>query len=460
MYIEMRNAINKALNDGKKKFVIYPFGEQGRIFKEILNNEFGIQEEFIIDNNINFTTERIYRLKELTPKMLESYTIFLVSDNLDIYFQLRSQISKVVQNKNIIDVLLGDINTFNFIKDKAQTKKNIKVIFNQLLRYEGGKSFNTIGKNTGNFVYMEAAKEQLHYDIEVRMTQEWTKEKMGKSNVSAIMPASNFINSETVWYEDLIPILENSDMQFTLVGLGAQASFDETPKEVISKLSDKQKYFFQLAGEHTNTIGVRGEFTAECLNKMEINNVEVIGCPSFFQYAKKYPKLQLPKLDKVLYTADSSKRKIYTLAEQTNAMLIGQHGRDADYAVGKSIFFDDFEQWSEFILREEFTFAFGSRFHGNMMALRNKVPTIWVVHDWRTLELVQYLGLPYINYYDEKFKNMKYVEELVEYCNYSNVYKMYPQLYEQYCSFIRRNFDKEFRREVSYAKGINCNSGI
>lgn len=448
MYGEMRNAINKALNDGRKKFIIYPFGEQGQRFKEILNNEYGITEEFVIDNRAEASEEHIRRLKKLTPQMLENHTVFLVSDNLDIYFQLRNQLLELIPKKNVIDVLLGQINTFDAVKEKVQEGKNIKVIFNQLLRYEGGKTFNTIGKNTGNLVYMEAAKEHLNYDIEVRMTSEWMKEGLGKSNVSSIMPASNFIDSETVWYEDLIPILENTDMQFTLAGLGAQASFDETPKEVILKLSDKQKYFLHLASEHTATIGVRGEFTAECLKGMGINNVELIGCPSFYQYLGNYPVLQLPRLDKVLYTADQSKRKVYTLAAQVNSCLICQHSGDAGCVGGKSIFFDDFKGWSEFITNENFTFAFGSRFHGNMMALRSKVPTVWVVHDWRTLELVRYLGLPYINYGDGKFRNMKHVEELLEYCDYSGVYKRYPKLYKKYCGFIRKNFDRDFGREV------------
>ena len=34
--------------------------------------------------------------------------------------------------------------------------------------------------------------------------------------------------------------------------------------------------------ERTNTIGVRGAFTAECLDLMGIHNYRIIGCPSMF----------------------------------------------------------------------------------------------------------------------------------------------------------------------------------
>ena len=37
----MRNAIKEALSNNKSNFAIYPFGMQGRIFKEILNRKFG-----------------------------------------------------------------------------------------------------------------------------------------------------------------------------------------------------------------------------------------------------------------------------------------------------------------------------------------------------------------------------------------------------------------------------------
>ena len=150
-----------------------------------------------------------------------------------------------------------------------------------------------------------------------------------------------------------------------------------------------------------------------------------------------------PKADRILYTADRTKRAIYDLAKQPNCQLICQNYEDTQ---GVPTIFYTAAEWNQYICDSHFSFAFGSRFHGNMMALRNKIPALWLVHDWRTLELVQYLGLPYINYYSDKFRKMKYIEELFEYCDYSEVYRRYPKLYRQYCDFIRKNFDENFRR--------------
>lgn len=444
MYSEMHNAIQKALNDGRKKFVIYPFGRQGQIFKQILNKEYHICEEFIIDNQRNAEYEQIYTLMELTPQMLERHTVFLVSDNFEIYFQLRSQLFEYISRENVIDVLMGEVNTFDVGMEKVRKAQGMKVIFNQLLLCKDGKTINSVGENIGNFVYMESVKEMLDYDIETVITSEWARDRLGTGNVVSIMPASNFISPSETWYEAFIPVFENTDMKFTMVGLGAQASFDETPKDIVSKLSNKQKYFFNLASEHARTIGVRGEFTAECLNEIGIKNVEVIGCPSFYQYSSGYPVLPAPTIDRILYNADLTKKKVYALAEQPDACLICQTNTDVEVVKGQNKSFDNFKDWNKFIQSGNFTFAFGSRFHGNMMALRNKIPTVWVVHDWRTLELVRYLGLPHINYYDKEFQNMRHVEELLEYCNYNMVYQEYPKLYEKYRQFIRKNYDASF----------------
>lgn len=49
-YQKIRNGIEGALAIGKRKFIIYPFGEYGDLTKHILNETFGIHEDYIIDN--------------------------------------------------------------------------------------------------------------------------------------------------------------------------------------------------------------------------------------------------------------------------------------------------------------------------------------------------------------------------------------------------------------------------
>ena len=90
---KIRNAIKKAIADGRKDFVIYPYGKQGRLFKNILNNEFGIKEALIIDNGLKDNkNDNVKRFDEINPAFFSKCTVFIVSDNTQIFWSVRSQI--------------------------------------------------------------------------------------------------------------------------------------------------------------------------------------------------------------------------------------------------------------------------------------------------------------------------------------------------------------------------------
>lgn len=317
------------------------------------------------------------------------------------------------------------------IAEHIMSGKRMRVLFTLVTNPVDG-DINSVGYNTGNLVFTESIKKNVEFDLETSWSDVWSD--FGKKNVFSIMAASNFINPTTTWIETLIPVLEKSDMHFTFAGLGAQGRLEDLPRDIVGALSERQKYFFKLVSERANIIGVRGEFTADCLEKMGIKNVDIIGCPSFYLQNDNCFLIKEPALERVLCTAAQNKHKIYSLAETVDSQIIKQV-----YSDGKKedpIFFD-FYKWESYIQRNNFTFAFGSRFHGNMMALRNGVPALWITHDWRTLELVRYLKLPYLEY--AQLQKVKHVNELIELCDYSALYAAYPELLKKYKAFIKLN---------------------
>ena len=427
----MYSAIASALDTGKSKFIIYPYGARGGRFKRILNADYGIQEIAVIDENAKSMDVNIIHMDQMDSEDYRDCYIFVVSDHSEIWFELRKNLLRYVSPDHIIDI---------FPRIKIETVKKmidgerISVLFNPVL-HPKKDDMGSVGLNTGNLVFAEAIKENYVFDIESVLSREWIQYDVGR-NVFAVFSASNFINPGATWIEGLIPILEKTKMNMTFAGLGAQGNLDDLPSDIVDSLSEKQIYFFKMVSERANSIGVRGEFTAACLEKMGIRNIDIIGCPSFFQYKTTYPIIQSASTQKILYTTDIRKERIYSLVKNENAELVRQ-----EYSDGKEedpLFFD-FYEWDRYIQKQEYTFAFGSRFHGNMMALRNKVPTLWLTHDWRTLELVRYLKLPYLDYHGEVFKNIKHVEELIEYCDYNNLYKEYPKLLKKYVDFIKLN---------------------
>ena len=99
--------------------------------------------------------------------------------------------------------------------------------------------------------------------------------------------------------------------------------------------------------------------------------------------------------------------------------------------------FFSLEEWKDYLRSNNFSFSFGMRFHGNMVAHLCGIPSLWIVHDSRTRELIETLKLPSIDYDD--LPQYKYIEELVEQCDYSEMYKNYRTLYKEYVSYLNEN---------------------
>ena len=149
------------------------------------------------------------------------------------------------------------------------------------------EKFMMVGFNTGNLVFSNAVKEQIEFEKELWPDSSYQFEAGDKY----LFPCANILCASAHWIEYLSDIIEKQDAEVVLAGLGAQGEFRDKPKDIVGKLSDKQKRFFKMVSERSKSIGVRGEFTAECLDVLGINNIRIIGCPSAYRYMRgNYPK--------------------------------------------------------------------------------------------------------------------------------------------------------------------------
>ncbi len=106
----MKDKIIKALkyyiDKGVKDFVIYPYGNYGKITKSILNNEFGIKEKYVVDNYINDQdVKTVEYLKEDYGK--SNFKIIIAVDpvSMKTSTEVHREISSFADNDRIIDVL-------------------------------------------------------------------------------------------------------------------------------------------------------------------------------------------------------------------------------------------------------------------------------------------------------------------------------------------------------------------
>lgn len=332
------------------------------------------------------------------------------------------------------------------------------------------------GGNTGNLVFTESVKKQVEYGKVIWVNPTALK---GVENPAVIIPSANFIREgDTEMVSNLIRFLENTDCPVTAAGLGAQAEEGVSPAELVEKLTETHIRAFKMLSERAVTIGVRGEYTAECLRQMGIHNVRIIGCPSFyFRKGGRSHRLKIPSLRKVQMTVtpgDVRESMILELGMKADAfwlmqmlserpelalertawdteteaemcglregcfgtLSVGEHDL-WEYMRRKCRMFFDMPSWERFYDEEDITFAFGSRFHGNMAAFHSGVTTLWIVHDTRTRELVETLHLPYMDY--AGLEQIRDPRELMERCDYRDYENHYEGLYRQYNEFLEEN---------------------
>lgn len=103
-YWKIRNAIEQALNSGKHNFIIYPYGECGVVAKQILNESFGIKEEYIVDNRLSLFNKNIKNIDFCKDLDREQYTVLFTCENRDLYFEVLQDLEQCFAKENIVEI--------------------------------------------------------------------------------------------------------------------------------------------------------------------------------------------------------------------------------------------------------------------------------------------------------------------------------------------------------------------
>lgn len=325
------------------------------------------------------------------------------------------------------------------------------------------------GHNTGNVCFCDAVLEQFNicrrvwcYDIDLK-----------DDNSVYIIPAANWISEKSSVLKDIMLKLEKTNVKLLILGLGVQMGEDLTPKRFIKRLPEETVKALKILGEHTVSIGVRGGVTAEVLDLLGIHNYEIIGCPSFYEQYRLYKGVRLKEAsskDSVLgiKPGNEIQHKLIEMAYLAGSSLILQgmddlpltliYGKDIEkrhvrvkfpgldwsanqlkqFIMNNGKIFYTRKSWSEFLINENKSFSFGSRFHGNMMAFSNGIKALWVRHDIRINEMVEAMKLPNIK--KDELKNIGTVDDLIDSCCYDKSFeKNYIEMSRRYISFLERN---------------------
>lgn len=302
--------------------------------------------------------------------------------------------------------------------------------------------------NTGNFLHGFAARyivgehQNVHAYMDSVTDEIAEKLRSELSHIAFVAANSIRVGDKTslvLSHKKLSDAFEKLQLPIIVFGLGAQAPIGQSISE--SFVAPETKRLLSVISHHAPKIAVRGEFTADLCKHLGVDNVEVIGCQSCF--ISRRSDFRLPELigppsaERTVVNITSPEPEIRLMKEAlaSNSTFIGQTER-FEYEISKiehlksvedipsevlslirpgllrafrsnRIDFKDYHEWVKKSFyqfysmppwfkkfKEGYDACIGTRFHGNMTAMQAGVPSLWIVHDSRTQEFCDYLGLP------------------------------------------------------------------
>lgn len=140
------------------------------------------------------------------------------------------------------------------------------------------------GWNTGNIVWYEGVKGAVAYDYEIYVHDSLGNTDGEEGETTYICPMANILRLDHRGLDFIAEkYLESDTDRIVMIGLGANLTSEvDTPRKLMDLMPKERVRAMQKIGERSVSIGVRGEFTAECLELIGVNNYRIIGCPSFY----------------------------------------------------------------------------------------------------------------------------------------------------------------------------------
>lgn len=355
---------------------------------------------------------------------------------------------------------------------------------------------NLVGSNIGNMLFpysicrcLMTEDVEIHTMVVQNHFSERIIKKINETYDCFVLPFANaFRVSFMKELQVTTRLVKQLNIPCIVVGIGAQANLDKMPDNV--ELAAAVKEFVKAILEKSAKIGLRGEFTADFLERLGFQrerDFTVIGCPSMYLYGGKLPemkvkpltekspvsinsKIQLPqKFHDFIYRSRKALPNYHYVPQVIQEIQMMYQGRrlpkgfvkklpkhypvtwdDEIYMEGRSYSFVNVPSWLGYLREKEF--SFGSRIHGNIAAILAGTPCFIVVSDQRIRELVQYHQIPHILMGDLT-KNTS-IFALHERADFTGIIRGHETRFAHYLEFLHENgletvFDDNVSPEIT-----------
>jgi hypothetical protein len=339
--------------------------------------------------------------------------------------------------------------------------------------------------NSGDMFVFDSSLKLLKFDqldvLDIRTVDSAAIDRCNREYDYVFLRGSNYIHNEMDW-ESAEAVLSKLKIPILAFGVGAQA-----PAKGRLELPAGGRRIWQIIGERSTTLGVRGAYTAEVLWNIGVKNTRIVGCPTTFRNNDPGLRIDLPALESVRQVGFTVRREVSKAYSPDVKLYITRHRDiikqmaarfdlrlmmqgeaeekqilwgtqeqkaeawqklkneawwrdwffDAELeALWRSrLFYSDVVADYERLVREK-DLVLGYRLHGNLMALANKVPSVYFTYDSRTVEFAETFGIPSYDVYSKKsFRLEEYwQQELFEKFN-----RCYYQRYQDMRDLLDEN---------------------
>ena len=305
-----------------------------------------------------------------------------------------------------------------------------------------------VAPNYGNRLWFQGIISEIQSDANhlEYFSPDMTKEQINSNYDMILAPMANVF---AINYADLLERLaqrfEGIRIPVFVIACGIQAhSFDELD-ELVSVIREPATKFISAVYKTGGEFALRGHFTKEFFTRLGFNSAVVTGCPSLFQCGRDlkisdekvsadafrplingnivdYPKVFNTHKNSVFFDQSIYFNELFDLPEtMPDRQLIKDLIRRYGLLVTELLLQDRVQLipgmnlWREYIRKEGFTFAYGSRIHGSIMPILSGVCTLLEYRDARTREMAEFFGIPHAepdangNLY-ERYLNTSYSE--------------------------------------------------
>lgn len=380
----------------------------------------------------------------------------------DFYEYAINSIYNYILNKKLTTIESNLVNLRSALESNISNYNNQTNPKYALLRPKFDGTIKSLGNNTGNLAFWSSLEKLFKPDI---IHHDSIKKGNTLSNYDAVIITDLIWIQEGVDYSGLYEIVKKIDTKIVLMSVGLQTkeitNDFKLHKSVVELLNFVQK---------SSIIGARGKYTKRILKKYGINETQIIGCPSMYYWNDRnfcvnkneenpsaicnfrtiYGKLSDKEISLMNYFGLHN----MPFVEQTSHELKSYNVPDEKiystldkYLLNKRIMFYSDIAWQDAI--RKFDFSIGLRFHGNVMALRAGLKSLFITLDSRTEEMTSYFNLPAIKI--SEFDPKQSIEHYYRLADYSLFNEKYAIIFDDFCNFLEKNGMKILHKNATVA---------